>query len=261
MEQTQSLKQLILDIDDKKIFLPEFQRDFVWEISKTYDLFDSLVKDIFIGAIIYGIPSFDIAIREIDNRKKITKGKKRPALEVKTITKKQIQDINKIGGNFRLVLDGQQRTTSLYRALKGTDEVWFVAKNEDEVQSSSFENAKLEDLLEEITGEQDGERLSIKLSDVWDIELNDYDEEEIKEKFFFQTSYYKTYCGDEGFDLKAEFKKYRNLRKKIADLFKSEKLLSFYLLDMNLEKFVVFFERSNHDSTPVGRSLQLRLQK
>ena len=86
MEQTQSIQQLILDIDDKKIFLPEFQRDFVWEISKTYDLFDSLVKDIFIGAIIYGIPSFDIAIREIDNRKKITKGKKRPTLEVKTIT-------------------------------------------------------------------------------------------------------------------------------------------------------------------------------
>lgn len=245
MEQTQSLKQLILDIDDKKIFLPEFQRDFVWEISKTYDLFDSLVKDIFIGAIIYGIPSFDIAIRGIDNRKKITKGKKRAALEVKTITKKEIEDINKIGGNFRLVLDGQQRTTSLYRALKGTDEVWFVAKNEDEVQNTSFENAKLEELLEEISGEQDSERLSIKLSDVWDIEQNDYDDEEIKEKFFFQTSYYQTYCNDDGFNIKSEFKKYRNLRKKIADLFKSEKLLSFYLLDMNLEKFVVFFERSN----------------
>ena len=245
MEQTQSIQQLILDIDDKKIFLPEFQRDFVWEISKTYDLFDSLVKDIFIGAIIYGIPSFDIAIREIDNRKKITKGKKRPTLEVKTITKKQIEDINKIGGNFRLVLDGQQRTTSLYRALKGIDEVWFVAKNEDEVQSTSFENAKLEDLLKEIAGEQDAERLSMKLSEVWDIELNDYDDDEIKEKFFFQTSYYKTYCIDDGFDVKSEFKKYRNLRKKIADLFKSEKLLSFYLLDMNLEKFVVFFERSN----------------
>jgi hypothetical protein len=245
MEQTQSLKQLILDIEDKKIFLPEFQRDFVWEISKTYDLFDSLVKDIFIGAIIYGIPSFDIAIREIDNRKKITKGKKRPALEIKTITKEQIEEINKVGGNFRLVLDGQQRSTSIYRALKGTDEVWFIAKNEDEVVNTSFENAKLEELLEEITGEQDAERLSIKLSDVWDIEINDYDEDEIKEKFFFQTSYYKTYFNDDGFDLKAEFKKYRNLRKKIADLFKSEKLLSFYLLDMNLEKFVVFFERSN----------------
>lgn len=245
MEQTQSLKDLILDIDDKKIYLPEFQRDFVWEISKTYDLIDSLVKDIFIGAIIYGIPSFDIAIREIDNRKKITKGKKRAALEIKTITKKEIEQINKIGGNFRLVLDGQQRTTSIYRALKGTDDVWFVAKNEDELQNSTFENAKLEDLLEEIAGDQDAERLSIKLSDVWDIEQNDYDETEIKEKFFYQTSFYKTYNADEGFDEKSEFKKFRNLRKKIADLLKSEKLLSFYLLDMNLEKFVVFFERSN----------------
>ena len=245
MEQTQSIKDLILDIDDNKIYLPEFQRDFVWEISKTYDLFDSLVKDIFIGAIIFGIPSFDIAIREIDNRKKITKGKKRPALEVKTITKKEIEQINKVGGNFRLVLDGQQRSTSIYRALKGTDEVWYIAKNEDEVLNNNFENAKLEELLEEIAGEQDTERLSIKLSDVWDIEQNDYDEEEIKEKFFYSTAYYKTYCNDEGFDSKAEFKKFRNLRKKIADLFKSEKLLSFYLLDMNLEKFVVFFERSN----------------
>ncbi len=245
MEQTQSIKDLILDIDDHKIYLPEFQRDFVWEISKTYDLFDSLVKDIFIGAIIFGIPSFDIAIREIDNRKKITKGKKRPALEVKTITKKEIEQINKVGGNFRLVLDGQQRSTSIYRALKGTDEVWYIAKNEDEVLNNNFENAKLEELLEEIAGEQDTERLSIKLSDVWEIEQNDYDEEEIKEKFFYSTAYYKTYCNDEGFDSKAEFRKFRNLRKKIADLFKSEKLLSFYLLDMNLEKFVVFFERSN----------------
>ncbi len=113
MEQTQSIKNLIIDIEDHKIYLPEFQRDFVWEISKTYDLFDSLVKDIFIGAIIFGIPSFDIAIREIDNRKKITKGRKRAALEVKTITKKEIEQINKVGGNFRLVLDGQQQTTQL----------------------------------------------------------------------------------------------------------------------------------------------------
>ena len=203
MEQTQSIKDLILDIDDYKIYLPEFQRDFVWEISKTYDLFDSLVKDIFIGAIIFGIPSFDIAIREIDNRKKITKGKKRPTLEVKTITKKEIEQINKVGGNFRLVLDDQQGTTSIYRALKGTDEVWYIAKNEDEILNNNFENAKLEELLEEICGEQDPERLSIKLSDVWDIELNDYDEEEIKKKFFYPTSYYTTYCNEEGFDSKA----------------------------------------------------------
>ena len=245
MERTQSIKDLILDIDSKRVFLPEFQRDFVWEISKTYDLFDSLIKDIFIGAVIFGIPSFDIAVREIDNRKKVTKNNKRAPLVVKTMTKSEIDNINKLGVNFKLILDGQQRTTSIYRALKGTDEVWFIAKNEDEIGADSFENVTLEDLLEEITGEQDAERLSIRLSDVWDIEQNDYDEEEIKEKFFFCTEYYKTYSNDIGFDVKAEFKKFRNLKKRIADLFKSEKLLSYYLLDMNLDKFVVFFERSN----------------
>jgi len=87
------------------------------------------------------------------------------------------------------VLNGQKRTIAIYRALKGTDEVWYVAKNEDEVLNSSFENSKLEDLLEEIAGGQDTERLSIKRSDVWDLEQNDYDEEEIKEKFFYTTLY------------------------------------------------------------------------
>jgi len=246
MEQTQSLKDLMLDIDNKKIHLPEFQRDFVWEISKTYDLFDSLVKDIFIGAIIYGIPSFEIAVREIDNRKKVTKGKKRPVLAIRTLTKSEIEERQKLDrSNFRLILDGQQRTTSIYRTLKGTDDVWFVAKNEDEIIDTTFENAKLEELLEEIAGEQDSERLSIKLSDVWDIEINDYDEEEIRDKFFKTTLYFRNYTNDPDFDEKGEFRKFRILRKKIGDLFKSEKLLSFYLLDMTLEKFVVFFERSN----------------
>jgi hypothetical protein len=243
MEQSQSLNELIKDIDKNKIYLPEFQRDFVWEISKSYALFDSLIKDIFIGSIIYGIPSFDIAIRAIDNRKKITRGKKRPSLEVKNITKKEIED--KLPGNFRLILDGQQRATSIYRALKGIDDVWFIAKNEDEIPNTTFENATLEDLLQEISGEEDSERLSIKLSDVWEIDQNNYDDDEKKEKFFFQTEYYKVYSDVEGFDLKAEFKKYRNLGKKIAHLFNSEKLLSYYLLDMSIEKFVVFFERSN----------------
>ncbi|MFN4152361.1 MAG: DUF262 domain-containing protein, partial [Candidatus Sericytochromatia bacterium] len=65
MEQTQnqSIENLIKDIEREKLTLPEFQRDFVWEVSKTYDLFDSLIKDIFIGSIIYGIPSFEIAVK------------------------------------------------------------------------------------------------------------------------------------------------------------------------------------------------------
>lgn len=246
MEQTQSLKKLVNDIDGGKIVLPEFQRDFVWEINKTYDLFDSIVKDIFVGAIIYGIPSFEIAVKEVDNRPKLTKGKRRPALTVKTITHQEIQKLQKLNKeNFKLALDGQQRITSIYRAIKGVDSVWFISKNESELEATPYEKVELEQLLYSFDGSQDSTRISIKLSDVWQMDSENIDEDEMKENFFKTTEYYKKFCDAVGFDEKAEFKKYRYLNKKILELYKQEKLLSYYLLDMSLEKFVTFFERSN----------------
>lgn len=56
---TESIINIVEKIDIGTVSLPEFQRDFVWDISRTYDLFDSLSKDVFIGSIIYGIPSLD----------------------------------------------------------------------------------------------------------------------------------------------------------------------------------------------------------
>ncbi len=244
MERTQSIHQLIQDIEQGKVVLPEFQRDFVWEITKTYDLFDSIVKDIFVGAIIYGIPSFEIAVREIDTRPKAQRGKRRQALTVVTVTKSEIAKKQALDrAAFRLLLDGQQRSTALFRAVKGIDAVWFVAKNEGELDRE-FEKAGVEELLYEFSGTQDAERLSIQLSDAWKMDEDDLDDEDVKE-FFKKGTYYQKFSVDEEFDEKAEFRKFRYLKKKIAELFKQEKLLSYYLLDMSLEKFVVFFERSN----------------
>lgn len=246
MEQTQSIEKLIKDIEADKVTLPEFQRDFVWEITKTYDLFDSIVKDIFVGAIIYGIPSFEIAVRDIDTREKVKKGKKRASLKSKNVTLDEIQDLQKLNkSDFRLVLDGQQRITSLYRSIKGIDSVWFIARNESELENSNFDKATLEELLYDFDGSEDSQRISIKLADVWEMDSENLDDDEIKEKFFEKTEYYKNFSLDEDFDKKTEFKKFRYLKKKITELFKQEKLLSFYLLDMSLEKFVTFFERSN----------------
>ena len=39
MEQTQSIEKLIKDIDADKVTLPEFQRDFVWEITEKLTTF------------------------------------------------------------------------------------------------------------------------------------------------------------------------------------------------------------------------------
>lgn len=38
---TDSIIGIVDMVDSGNIALPEFQRDFVWDISRTYDLFDS----------------------------------------------------------------------------------------------------------------------------------------------------------------------------------------------------------------------------
>ena len=48
---TESIRNIVTNIKSGDIVLPEFQRDFVWDVGKTYDLFDSLVKDIFLGLL------------------------------------------------------------------------------------------------------------------------------------------------------------------------------------------------------------------
>lgn len=249
MEKSQSIKNLITDIDDGKILLPEFQRDFVWDMEKSYDLFDSLIRDIFIGAIIYGIPSFEIAVRPIDNRSRVTKGKKRREIEVKIMAKEEIAEIHRINkDNLRLILDGQQRMTSLYRSVKGTDEIWFIAKS-DYQQEDINNKTTLDCLLDKFDNKEDTDneedKMAIRISDVWEILQKGLDDDEIKENYFYKTEYYKNKSLSPDFNEKVEFKKFNFLKKQLITFFEREKLLSYYLLDMSLDKFVIFFERSN----------------
>lgn len=244
-QSTESLKSLIEKIENNDVVLPEFQRDFVWDISKSYELFDSLVKDIFIGSIIYGIPSFEITVREIDNRERRIKGKKRKKLKLFSYTQDEIMSKVKVD-NFRLLLDGQQRITSLYRALKGMDDVWFISKNEDEIDEDLIDkdinSLPLEKLLYEFNGQEDISRLSIKISDVYDFMEKGLLEDEIKEDYFSKLKFIENKDDDE----KRKYqRKYLIISRKFQDLFKAQKLLSYFLLDMNSEKFALFFERSN----------------
>ena len=66
------------NFDSAKYILPEFQRDFTWTIQQTLDLFDSIVRNVYIGSLVLGQPTFDIAARRVDLRKrsKGLKGKK-----------------------------------------------------------------------------------------------------------------------------------------------------------------------------------------
>ena len=244
MDNTESIKDLIKNIDKKNVTLPEFQRDFVWGIERTLDLFDSLAKNIFIGAIIYGKPSFEITVREIDNRPRKGPGSRRKLenLFISVDDAKKKSEIN----NFRLILDGQQRITSIYRALKGIDDVWLILKNNDELSDDIIEineeQRSLEQTLYEFSGTEDSERLSIRLANVFEMTNRAYREKQIKTEFFDKLKYPKQFGAEEEEIL---FNKYLIYRDKLDDLLKNNKLFNYYMLDMSLSKFALFFERSN----------------
>lgn len=97
--QSLTFSSLINDVERGQIKIPQFQREFVWDIKKSADLIDSIIKGYPIGTFIFWK------------------------------TKDRLRSVRNIGGfnlpepqqgdfvNF--VLDGQQRLTSLFAALKG----------------------------------------------------------------------------------------------------------------------------------------------
>ncbi|WP_160680935.1 DUF262 domain-containing protein [Clostridium sp. C8-1-8] len=241
-QNTESIQDIIKEIDKKEIVLPDFQRDFVWDESKTYELFDSLVRDIFIGSIIYGIPSFEIAVREIDTRHRKVRGMKRDPLRTMFFTKEQINEKVKIG-NFRAVLDGQQRITSIYRALKKIDNVWLIIKNDDEFdQDKEFNEMTLEEIMSSFSGKQDDLRLSINVGDAFEMIENKLREKPLQEKYFNNLEFVKRL--DSG-SIDYYFERFLIVVGWLQDLYKAEKMVSYFLLDMSSEKFALFFERSN----------------
>lgn len=242
-QNTESIRDIVKQIDSNQLVLPDFQRDFVWDESKTYDLFDSLVRDIFIGSIIYGIPSFEITVREIDKRIRKRKGKRRESLKTFNYSKEEIENKVKIG-KFRAVLDGQQRLTALYRALKKIDEVWLIIKDEDElnIEEREFNELSLEELLVGFNGKQDKNRLSLNVGDIFEIMEKNCFEKQIRNNYFSKLDCIEELDED---TKECYFERYLIVSRKMQDLFKAEKLVSYFLLDMSSDKFALFFERSN----------------
>lgn len=87
------LSKLIEDIDLGEIALPDIQRPFVWKNSKVRDLFDSMYKGFPVGYLLFW--NYEVT----DGGRQIGVGKK--------------QNVPRL-----LVVDGQQRLTSLYSVIQ-----------------------------------------------------------------------------------------------------------------------------------------------
>lgn len=137
---------LIADIERGQIKIPQFQRDFVWDLKKSAKLMDSILKGYPIGTFIFWK------------------------------TKERLRSVRNLGG-FNLpepnegdfidyVLDGQQRLTSLFATLKGLK----IKRDEDKVDHYDEMYVNLDAVEDEelvvVSKEGLNEKALIKLSDL-----------------------------------------------------------------------------------------------
>lgn len=107
-----TIESVIKDIDSKKYLLPSIQREFVWSTGQIEKLFDSLMRDYPINAFLFWkVP-----------REKVSEFKFYEFLrDYHQKDNKHNPKANTNGTeDIIAILDGQQRMTSLYIALKGT---------------------------------------------------------------------------------------------------------------------------------------------
>ncbi len=112
----QTIKEVLKEIEDGKLFLPAIQRKFVWSEDQITRLFDSLMRGYPIGTFLFW---------DIDKDKE--EEKIRDFVFYDFIREYHERDMNQnqirtaiIKNNFKVALDGQQRLTALYIGLMGS---------------------------------------------------------------------------------------------------------------------------------------------
>lgn len=168
-----SLKKIQSSVNNGTYLIPEFQRKYDWNksVDRKTKLFDSLFTGVFIGNIVLGVPTFSITCREFDGRPATGKGS-RVQLGTPTYSKEHFEQ-NK-HTTYSLILDGQQRVTTIWRALEGHDKLFFNAKEIEEL-SKDFEEPV--EWLSEITTEPIEDQLHIALNKVCEISKLDLEDQ------------------------------------------------------------------------------------
>ena len=97
------IRQIIDKIDENQLFVPAFQREYVWKRNDAKNLISSLIKDYPTGTM----------LTWETNKPPELKGKYK-------------YDENK--GAVKIILDGQQRITTLYMLMKGLIPPYYTEK-------------------------------------------------------------------------------------------------------------------------------------
>ena len=224
------------DIDDEKMVIPEFQRDFVWDLDKISLLFDSIYRGYTIGNLLLWVTNEKLAHKNVGDK---------DALPLDRIEDKE----------YTYVLDGQQRLTSLYSILRGklvyrsgrkkpkSYKIYFDTKNDEFLKFNAkleeFNNKTLKNIEKE--GNLDGFRF-IDLSLIFD------DKEDFPNKFIdIERKKIESECKDiEEFKQKnSELEKKKEKLVKFSHILRSYKIAQIVDRNTTIDRVVIIFERIN----------------
>jgi len=244
-----TIKEAIENIENNKFLLPSIQREFIWEHSKIEWLFDSLMRN-------YPISSF--LFWQVESE--VKKGYKfyKFINEYRERFKTHNSEISVDGINdFKAVLDGQQRLTSIYIGLKGSYAYKDYKKKWEDTEWSIPTRHLYLNISSELKDEEDGRIYEFKF----------LKKDETKEKIIFQDTkeqkWFKigeilNYQNEEKFDefvekLDNSFSRLalRQLRRTIL-----EKTIINYFLEkeQDLDKALNIFIRINSGGEPLNFS-------
>ena len=144
--ETPPIHHLIQEIDSGTLGLPDLQRPFVWQRSRIRDLFDSLYKGFPAGYFLFWNTQ-------------------------KQVDRHSIGNLTNSPENQKMIVDGQQRLTSLYAVMKGKPVI--NEAHEEQLIKIAFNPITEEFVVANAASDKNPEFIS-SISDIWDSNKSQY---------------------------------------------------------------------------------------
>lgn len=245
-----TIKEAIENIENNKFLLPSIQREFVWEHTKIEWLFDSLMRN-------YPISSF--LFWQVESE--VKKGYKfyKFINEYRERFKTHNSEISVDGINdFKAVLDGQQRLTSIYIGLKGSYAYKDYKKKWEDTEWSIPTRHLYINISNELKDEEDGRVYEFKFLKKDDTNLKDVYEDE-KNIFWFKVGKIlelQNFATFNKFVREYDFNDFGNeTLARLQEVIHSDRLINYFLeKEQDLDKALNIFIRINSGGEPLNFS-------
>jgi len=245
-----SISEVVEGIN-RKYFLPDIQRDFVWKHEQVYALFDSIMRDYPISTFLFWKQNGSYLQSEGIKKLEFVKTSKE--------TNQENVEIDSAKEYF-LVLDGQQRLTTFFLVLKGSyivrtkpyDLYFNVLSGLDEKEDGvlyEFNFFNRDKMTSFLAGDKDNDGNKIKkvwyrVKDIYDINIGDLFSvvsrisQEIKDNHLVE-------IGD----------KQKNNVARLCQYLKGEKVIYYYPeIEQDYDKVLDIFVRTNSGGTKLSYS-------